>query len=838
MENDRADNKIKTKLFFTALSLTVALVLLVGASYAWFTISTNPEISGMRVNIYSKRTLLISDEQTPGENNAWVEHIDVSDKLGFYNQLVPVSTWDGIHWYIPTYKLSTSDNNQGTLNNPNRFIVDTTPENTYANKLLFDLDLLPTGSTQVNGTRLGSKYILDANLTATELTGTARLEAEKLGYYLYTDLWLKTEENQTDVRLSIPVNQDGRSGAASRKDLEGWFGTYVLPQIEIDTSDNSVHSLSNGSETAFRVGFLFYGDASNPNTPTSFWIYEPNADLRSSTATVKGEAAESRYVIDESDSVDPENENAENVDGHVWYLQIPTDPTDEHFRYKNNSYIETRPIKYLEQTVEIPEEQVYDAAGNPVTETVTQYKRDPATGQIIYAEGTGVRVVEKISVEEGWREEVTRFWLTIDGQRRPLYYMSALDSTVVDVQTRWPVEVRYHTDGNGNYDMAREERTGRIWVLKQRRVVSQKAIHIPGTVQQEMIGQYSISMLDVFDWEPDYIQDHDENPWSGSEFQMTDALGRNLYYTDDVGGDFSTNQTDYPVMIKSRTINGVVTYREERAVDGKNRLWYDAPIQLTDSHGIGFYRYANLAAESRYVTFKYSLIGDQIIANEPIYAQRVDSSGNLIYAEDGLVPVALTEKAPVMATTYEPVLETVQVPVMASSEVHKAEPTAIQTGLIIQKSSSWDTTNTDETLNARLALLDGQSLSSLKVGQFGAFYSQSAIYGSVNFIRNQMTWTDSTLQEQEHTRTEQTRYYDEAFTVDADGDGIFDNLENPSELGNASAKMITLYRDLPIRVRVFFWIEGQDADCWNDIASGELIVNIELAGYTVEAATD
>ena len=818
MANDRAENRIKAKLFVTALSLTIAMLMLVGATYAWITISTNPEITGMRVNIYAKRTILISDTDNPQSPNAWVEHIDVSDKLGFYNQLVPVSTYDGVHWYIPTYKLSQSDSNMGTLNNPNRFILDLTPTNRYANKLLYSS--VPGGVTTVNGTRLGSKYILDTNVTATPLSGGAKIDAEKLGYYLYTDLWLMTEEDEVDVRLSIPVNQDGLTGATSRNDLEGWFGTYVLPKLQVtETTDPNTNettrtykSLSNGSETAFRVGFLFYGDADNPNTPTDFFIYEPNADRRSSTAAIKGDNAESRYVIDESDSVNPADSNAQDPDGHVWYLNIPVEANS---RYKNDSYIETRPIKYLTQTVQIPEGPLYDAAGNPLMETVTQYRRDPATGQIIYAAGASVRIIEDITTDDTWSSGTVQL---TDAAGRQLYYMSAIDNTIVDVSTSWPVLVRTRDLNNdGTPDEAREERTGKIWVKSALRSVSQAA------GDPVVSNQYTLTTLTTLAWEPDYLQAGDESSWTGAATQMLDALGRNLYYTSVTGGEFGTANTEWPVLIKSRTINGVTEYREEREVDGIHRLWKDVPVQLTDSNG----RLLYLDENGNTTTSQYRTESSGIVANTPVYAQKRDTRGYLVYGEEGIVSVALTEKAPVWGVSYEPLLETVQVQKTGTSTVDRAEPTALQSPtVIIQKSSSWNTTSTESGQNALDAFLAGNSPTSAAVSSFGRFYSQSLIYGSSSFVANSATWTDT--QGNSHTRTEKTRYYDGAF-IDA-------NLENPSESGDASAKMITLYGDTPVKVRVFFWIEGQDVDCWNDIASGELIVNLELAGFTVRPA--
>ena len=40
----------------------------------------------------------------------------------------------------------------------------------------------------------------------------------------------------------------------------------------------------------------------------------------------------------------------------------------------------------------------------------------------------------------------------------------------------------------------------------------------------------------------------------------------------------------------------------------------------------------------------------------------------------------------------------------------------------------------------------------------------------------------------------------------------------------------TLQKDVPQRIRMFIWLEGQDADCANHALSSTFAVNIELAG--------
>jgi len=58
-----------------------------------------------------------------------------------------------------------------------------------------------------------------------------------------------------------------------------------------------------------------------------------------------------------------------------------------------------------------------------------------------------------------------------------------------------------------------------------------------------------------------------------------------------------------------------------------------------------------------------------------------------------------------------------------------------------------------------------------------------------------------------------------------------DNLSMLAEAGATDDMVIaTLERDIPQRIRMFIWLEGQDADCINEIATSKFVINIELAG--------
>ena len=54
----------------------------------------------------------------------------------------------------------------------------------------------------------------------------------------------------------------------------------------------------------------------------------------------------------------------------------------------------------------------------------------------------------------------------------------------------------------------------------------------------------------------------------------------------------------------------------------------------------------------------------------------------------------------------------------------------------------------------------------------------------------------------------------------------------PSQTAGATDDVIIvdLQKDVPQRIRMFVWVEGQDVDCTNVLADAGLMINLELAG--------
>ncbi len=247
---------IQRKLIAAVLSMAVAVALLVSATMAWFTISTAPEIGGMQVSIYSTRTLLLSSDGTNYE-----QYLNLSQKFTDLAPLHPVSTADGLHWFLPAYDQLT-----GALEDTEQFIMD---------------DALTYG----NVSSLGAD--------GSELTGYEQIAQNSRGYYVYADFWLMTEEEYgARVRLTVP------SMVTDSDVASGIYGSYVLAKPALGTDSHGNYVLASegrNAETTMRVGFLVNptqtagangGMTADPHynneyEGNTFYIYEPNADRRS-----------------------------------------------------------------------------------------------------------------------------------------------------------------------------------------------------------------------------------------------------------------------------------------------------------------------------------------------------------------------------------------------------------------------------------------------------------------------------------------------------------------------------------------------------------------------------
>ena len=287
--------KAYIKIACTAAALLCAMAMIVMSSYAWLTASTSPVAEGIQVAVGGGSTILLAPDVVndegkhyPGAFGATLRLDDLLD-TDAYSGLTPVSTADGLSWYLPAYytendpEVLARTSKAGDLKPYNQFLCDTTL--TYANLLAGD-------------------------------------EKAAKGSYLYVDFWVVSPGSRYELRVST---SDDASGA----------GSYVvdLPQVVETKAGFDMQTPEYPASESLRVGFLVNQNAAADSVdayaadggdqryttlrggyqekgkPTSalysynrFHIYEPNGSSHSSLEGKPGDYILT-YPLGQSDGV-------------------------------------------------------------------------------------------------------------------------------------------------------------------------------------------------------------------------------------------------------------------------------------------------------------------------------------------------------------------------------------------------------------------------------------------------------------------------------------------------------------------------------------------------------
>ena len=252
--------KALTKLIAAFLLLMLSLTLAAAGTYAWFTLSTAPEIGGMQLSIGGSNTIRIAPDVSESVAGGLVhypgtfgEELTLSGSLG---SLTPVSTADGIHWFLPTYqKLSDG----GALEDISKFTMETDLSHGYTPG------------------------------------------ASESGSYVYLDFWIVAPTAQT-VRIATGTSAQDTAGSfamARPKILSDGNGNYtVSPEPSAAAASLRVGFLADGRTTSDAAVFSYVqsaaynkdyhtlkgvyqnrGEQADEETAARFTIYEPNGDL-------------------------------------------------------------------------------------------------------------------------------------------------------------------------------------------------------------------------------------------------------------------------------------------------------------------------------------------------------------------------------------------------------------------------------------------------------------------------------------------------------------------------------------------------------------------------------
>ena len=270
--------KIYPKLIAMGILLSLSVSVVAMASYAWMVLASSPVVSGIQVAIGGGNTILVAPDLTaPGENGEIYHYPGrFSDKMNFrqygsydYLQeigtLMPVSTVNGIDWFMPTYYNSGDEE--------------------VAQGIAMSGQLKPY-----------SEFKVDSELSHANLTAKDKDKMQE-GHYAYLDFWVVSPSANFTLRLSTGDDSGG---------------TFVIDLLE-PSKNGDKYTLEYPAGTAsstVRVGFLanpyqltdgtmqtyvdspafderftsLRGMYAEPNTGTAYFaddkfvIYEPNGD--------------------------------------------------------------------------------------------------------------------------------------------------------------------------------------------------------------------------------------------------------------------------------------------------------------------------------------------------------------------------------------------------------------------------------------------------------------------------------------------------------------------------------------------------------------------------------
>lgn len=210
--------KAYIKIACTAAALLCAMAMIVMSSYAWLTASTSPVAEGIQVAVGGGSTILLAPDLVnnervhyPGAFGATLR-LDALLDADAHSGLTPVSTADGLNWYLPVYY---------TEDDP-----EVRAETAKAG------DLKPY-----------DQFLCDERLTYANLPVDDERAAK--GSYLYADFWVVSPGSRYELRVST---SNDASGA----------GSYVvdLPQVVETEVGFAMQTPEYPASESLRVGFL------------------------------------------------------------------------------------------------------------------------------------------------------------------------------------------------------------------------------------------------------------------------------------------------------------------------------------------------------------------------------------------------------------------------------------------------------------------------------------------------------------------------------------------------------------------------------------------------------
>ncbi len=384
------------RLVMSVVGLLLSLIMLATATFAWFAISTTPEIRGVTVSIASVDGFLPFMMSLDGEN--WTTELNISDLFDEENVLRPITTYDGESWFIP--------------------------------------------STDAFGS-ITTFLEIDQNM----LVNYANTEDENINYLVYADIYVtsfNTSDTEFEIKLSNPSDDSDMQNEQN-------YGTFVLYEPTFD-EDGAV--IIDDAMYAFRIGFQFYEvvdeeeeleeleegieviteeEESEPETESVsiadlefveedyFYIYEPNADGRSSIFDGFIEADDdletSAQYIYNDDSGILVSEYADYEEGEYYPTSVPisVNTTVGYTMIKLGEESLEEVLEEIESELELEEEETESEEGETELEEeeteseegeteLEEGEEEPEEGETEPEEGETESEEEETEPEEGETE--------------------------------------------------------------------------------------------------------------------------------------------------------------------------------------------------------------------------------------------------------------------------------------------------------------------------------------------------------------------------------------------------------------------------------------------------
>ncbi len=270
-------NSVLRRLIATGTMLAVLLVMVATVSYAWLTFSTAPELSGVQISLGGRGTILIAPDQTklteegvyhyPGKFSDTL-HFNHYEQYGYLNSvagLAPVSTADGLHWYLPTFYGARDE-------------------------------AVLSGEAIAGGLKPVSDFALDGNLSYANLADS---DPAQKGSYVYLDFWAVSPAKDYNLRLAQGDGEGGSFVIDLLSPTADGDGGYTLTQTDpmaaasvrvgflvnhnlLQDASIAYYAQSqtySSSYTKLRGSYQEKGESILYSSQYLFTIYEPNADL-------------------------------------------------------------------------------------------------------------------------------------------------------------------------------------------------------------------------------------------------------------------------------------------------------------------------------------------------------------------------------------------------------------------------------------------------------------------------------------------------------------------------------------------------------------------------------